>query len=232
MITFDPDQFRSMLDHAHKRSIFSATHPQARSLFKEYLQATAPTLPHFPTDGITALQFTLFDNVADPQSSARYVPTMKSRFATTVKAWDRLNIDWRKPHHVAWEATACLRRIDDTMEVAERLAERSLLSPDVPDTLRELQDLTDGVGLFGICHQRKPGMGSRWTDVLAHVRWSGLGPPEAAFLVRPDFTGFETHAFQQQTATGSPLGGFAVAQARVAYYERLAGWATELSRYD
>jgi hypothetical protein len=155
---------------------------------------------------------------------------MKSRFGLNGKAWDRLNIDWRKPHQITWEANACLRGADETLIVVERLTERNLLPLSVRRTLEEIRSISGGKGLYGVCHQRKPGMGSRWTDVVVHIRWDGLGIPEAAFLVRPDFTGYEAGVFQQQTATGALLGGRAVAQARVAFHEGLSAWATEMPR--
>lgn len=227
---FDPACFRAMLDHPARRESFTSMFPHARSLFEEYLEATAPALPKFPTDGVTALQFTLFDNGEDAQRGGKRALTMKSRFGLSVKAWDRLNIDWRKPHQIAWEASACLRGAEETLKVVEHLTSRNLLSPDVSAALEEVREMTGGEGSYGVCHQRKPGMGSRWTNVVVHVQWDGIASPEKAFLVRPDFTGYEAGVFQQQTATGASLGGRAVAQARVAFHEGLSAWATEMPR--
>jgi hypothetical protein len=225
---FDPKHFRSILDDPVHRARFAAEFPSARTMFEEYLEATQPTFPEFPSDGVTALQFTVFDNGPQPKVSNGRAMTMKSQFGLHVKAWDRLNIDWGKAHHVAWEASAYLRSASETLGIADGLIGRELLAESVGIALEDLRDATSGEGLYGICHQRKPGKGSRWTEVLIYVRWDGVGVPEKAFLIRPDFTGYEATMFAQQTANGAPLGGRAVAQARLAFIEPLAGWATQV----
>jgi hypothetical protein len=228
LLAFNPQHFRFILDDPVQRERFAAEFPSARTMFEEYLEATQPTFPEFPSDGVTALQFTVFDNGPQPNVSNGRALTMKSQFGLHVKAWDRLKIDWGKAHHVAWEASACLRNAKEALRMADGLIGRELLAESVGIALEELRDATSGEGLYGICHQRKPGKGSRWTEVLIYVRWDGVGLPEKAFLIRPDFTGYEAAMFVQRTATGAPLGGRAVAQARLAFTDRLAGWATEI----
>lgn len=221
---FDPSLFRAMLDEPGERADFVAMFPTARALFAEYLDVTALGLADFPADGVTALQFTAFDN--GPEPSARKL-TMQSRLALHVKAWDRLNIDWKNSSQVAWEATACLRSRTETEALLRKLIARRIVGECVPHSFRELCQMMGDKGLYGLFHQRRPGMGSRWTDVLAHVEWEGVGLPGGAVLVRPDRTGYRATAFDASTATGDPLSGKAVAQARVAFTQRLAGWATE-----
>lgn len=223
---FDERKFREMLDDPEQLAYFATAFPSARTLFEEFVDATRPSLPNFPADGVTALQFTLFDNGPQPSVSNGRMLTMKSQFALHIKAWDRLNIDWSKDQQIAWEATACLRRGDDTEELVQSLISRDLLSPDVATAFVEARALAEDRGLFGLCHQRKPGRGSHWTDVLAHVRWDGVSSPDGACLIRPDLTGYEAEFFEQNTASGLPLGGYAVAQARVVFCESMAGWAT------
>lgn len=224
---FHERMFRAMLHDPEQLAHFAATFPSARTLFSDYLEAIPPTLSEFPADGVTALQFTLFDNGPQPSVSNGRLLTMKSQFALHIKAWDRLGIDWSKDHHVAWEATACLRSADETLAIVDDLIGRNLLPVALWTALEELVDATDHQGLYGVCHQRQPGRGSRWAEILVHVLWDGSGTPENAFVIQPDFNGYEAQVFGTSTATGSPLGGRAVAQARVAYHERFAGWATE-----
>jgi hypothetical protein len=220
---FDPNLFRVMLDDPDARANFAAKFPTARALLEEFLDATGPALTDFPADGVTALQFTAFDN--GPEGSARKL-TMQSRFALHVKAWDRLDIDWRNSRQVVWEATACLRGASDTEALLRKLKQRGLVAEDVVRSFGELREMTGSGGLFGPFHQRKPGLGSRWTNVLVHVEWDGVDVPGSAVLVQPDLTGYEAAKFVRQSANGSPLGGKAVAQARTAFAEQLRNWAT------
>lgn len=219
---FDPDRFRAMLNTPAERANFAATFPTAGRLFEEYVELTTPALPDFPAGGATAIQLTAFDNGQQCRTK-----TTKSRFGLTVKVWDRTEIDWGKDHQIAWEASVALGSAVRALEIARSLEAKNLLLPGVQRSLDWLVSTSDGDGLYGLFHQRRPGRGSRWTDVVAYVRWNGVGSPEAAFLLLPDQSGYEASSFQQDTATGSPLGGCAVAQARVAYHERLAAWGTE-----
>jgi hypothetical protein len=221
---FDPEAFEAMLRAADARAIFAAAHPQARALFEEYIERTTPVLPDFPVNGTIAIQFTAFVNDESP-ADGNLLAT-RSRFGMNLKVWDRTEIDWSKTYQIAWQGNVALRRADEALKIAGRLERKKLLRRGVHDALSWLVGSTDGDSLYGIFNQRSFGKGSRWSEVAVYARWTG-DRPEAAFLVLPDLTGYEASSFEQHTAAGTPLGGRAIAQARIAYDERLAGWATD-----
>lgn len=214
-----------MLDDPVLLARFGAEFPSARRLFEEYLEASRPSLPAFPSHGVTALQFTLFDNGQPTGGNVRRKRITKTRYGLNLKAWDRLRFNWTQRLHIAWEGSAALWCADEASEIVERLVERGLSEPETHSRLRDLIEMSEADGLYSLFLQRARGAGSRWTEVLLYVRMKD-GMPEAAFVLLPDGLGYEAATFDVCTAQGQSLGPGAIAQARVAFSEALAKWSS------
>lgn len=233
-VVFDPELFRMMLDDPAQRGNFAARFPTAKAMFEEYLEVSRPTFPEFPSEGITALQLTLFDN-GEPQprpSKAkrpreRTAPLlMRSRYGLTAKAWDRLDVDWGKKHHLAWSANAFLWSAADALTNCQNLVAKKQITPSTAETLRDSIEATYPDILFSIFSQREPGCGSRWTDIVVAVDMFESFP-RSAFFLRTAKSGYIATNFDVCTARGGPLGGKAIAQARLPLCQKFERWGTE-----
>lgn len=231
---FNPDLFRVMLDDPAQRVSFAAQYPVAAALFEQYLGAIRPEFPVFPTEGVTALQLSFFDN-GEPQprpSKAKRPREQKgplktrTRYGLNAKVWDRTDVVWTKQRHLAWEANAFMWSASEALLHGQNLLAKRSVSEQTADIVRNFAEAGDPHLLLSVFSQKSVGLGTNQTDVVAIVDMKDEFPQRAFIILSPERV-YEATSFDDCTAKGTPLRGNTIAQARLPMSQKFERWGTQ-----
>jgi hypothetical protein len=206
---------------------FKARNPALVRLFRNLLtqhdRDDHPNLSHCPgPDDLTAVALTIFDNWKGKDGKRK----RGSRWGAQLKAYDQAPVkNWGR---TAWKAEAFLWPAADAVAKAKALSDPTKFKcPLTADTLAYVGQVVEMVpdAFIGVFAHRHPNDGTLYYD--SHLMWIEVdGDVVTKATMFSPRCNLNFSAVVGVDAKGDPLGGRAVAMARLSDLDSMSGWAT------